>query len=1686
MGQVAVQTRAAVGGVQPFNAGLASMTSASNTAAGAMSRQTAIGTALRENVRSMIFPIGGMIGALNEAAFMSGRVADMQEAHSAAQAEVTRLTELGLEGTTQYNNAQKELEKSTRALNFTQRIATQSWFDVVFFMGSLVGAATGLADRYSELRKGTGMLAGASKGLGSIIKTGVTAPFTKLVDTLTGTTVHFTKTNNASKALVRGMSPLEGIVGKNTRSFDAQIGSMSKMATGAGVLGGALAALGSAAAVAAASFVAGLAITAVWRKEFTGASESMVQSVIDMGLAGEDLKVQQEAVRDSLNGLADTIFGIIPGYDEWRKQQDGVTDSSGKAKKEIVGVADAANVVGVAVDGTLQPLNDLAQYNLNAGATAGQLLEKAGLLGAGMKVLGTEMTLSGDQAVYLAQAWLQNGAASAKATQEAYNLVLSHKDFNEVAKMTIPEVVKLAAELEAQGLKAKETEVATREMTAAQIIATDAAAYETEQITSLSMETERLQQSNLEIIGVLQTQGTEFNRLSVGIAATEQGMVEFRDSQAQAYSDIVKNAEALGFQGEAYKATTGELLSYTASAQQTNDINQEGVDTWLTLSDSTRQALASYGLTAQMMGNVAEGTQDLTERQSTLIQVMSGVEDANAKNIDGMIELVNAGEDVNRVVGLTNEQIAEELRVLEASGEAHKLTAEQIQEHADAMAELDPIIQQLADDWGILNDAQFAATAEGQRVTEGVMAQQSALENARQDARDFAIAMGTDVVQAYAMSDEELLNHIRNMKNLPPTFETVAEASQRAAEEHLEGWVAAYDEIREAQEEWASTMTDALDTVGDEFGEELEGIGTDSKEKFKAGIAFDEQFWNEAFPQGMARAAFDKNVDIEDIIEDTKDLIDSAVEEGLITEEQAEESFYPFINWMEQNLPEDTRAAMAMLNAMMPELMAEFGGTIVDGIGRFDRKTEAAFNKGVVAPAQRAAELGFGPQGVAQSVVENMELLLPKIEEQNPEFFYAFQKALVDPLTQQERPFADQIQRLFDIFVSMGEAGKPMVEALDRNTDGTPDVLEDNIISETELAKNEAIANLMGIAPGAGTAGTDTGEAFKTGFGNSTDIWDPTTGLLNPLYAVPPAAQTVGSDSGSGFTTGWGTGVSAWNPSASIQPALDVLPTTAQTAGSDTLSAWRTGIDPMPAETGTVVQSTADEFGGLKDKLITAGSLIGIALNHIALKFTEWRDYVNGPMGLAGIGVNVNYGPLQTGLQVALSTLNINTVIGLGQIMASWMLHFQALNSYIPIQFGITTQLFAQYFPLINQATTQGLGLMLTTWINHFTALNAFVPTQLGITAQMFAQYLPLIGTAVAIGLGNVMISWVNHFTALNNYVNSTFPTIIGTFNTWMAAAAANVLSYTTFMSAYWMIHANSVSATVGTIAGHMGALASEYAALSNGVNATMSAISGYWITHASSLLGSVRMAVGHMVNYAREILALSRGINRTTSQMSGYWITHASSLNGSVNAMIRHLNRLASNVSSTMRRIVSSMRTAMAAANALRNAINRLQNKTITVTTRYRTRGRQGAARGFSGVVNRPTDIHAGEGGRPELVNITPLQGTPGARLNGLAAFRGLTPTRIGAANGLSPGSIMSGSSGNTTKTTTHTSGSQTTVRKQVISNASSSGQSSVMVSRHGGNGNPIIIDNHIILDSSEMKRWIRKVANEDYRSSR
>jgi hypothetical protein len=646
----------------------------------------------------------------------------------------------------------------------------------------------------------------------------------------------------------------------------------------------------------------------------------------------------------------------------------------------------------------------------------------------------------------------------------------------------------------------------------------------------------------------------------------------------------------------------------------------------------------------------------------------------------------------------------------------------------------------------------------------------------------------------------------------------------------------------------------------------------------------------------------------------------------------------------------------------------------------------------------------MGQDALGTVVTDNLARVIPQIQEMNPQFAAAFQNALVDPLTGQERPVEQQMQRILDIFYKAPDEFGAMIDLMDANGNRIPDIMEQDLVTPVEESRAQILEDFNAIPPGASTAASTAGSNFRSAWQGGMSNWNPGAPLVGKLQTIPPLATTTGGTAASGFSSGWTSNWGRFNPASEIQPKLNEIPPIANTAGAQATSQFGNGLRQLPINTQGTVTETGNKFQALHQAIDTERAAIFTSLGQISVTIFNWQTAVGDMLALMD---------LSTPMKTAIDKMHNTIILELGEVMTAWLLHFQALNSTIPVQLGLTAQTFTQYMSLVNTAVIMGLGTVMASWMLHFQALNSTVGIQLGLTAQVFTQYMALVNTAVILGLGNVMLSWVNHFTALNTMVSTRFATIVGTFNTWMALAATQVLTQTTAMSAYWMIHANSVGATIAAINARLGQLNAFTAATAGSVLTQTTNMSVSWASHASSVGSTVGTLQSHMARYQAGVQSARGAINTQTTQMSAHWLSHSNSVRGTLNTLgnaIRsmvsnaqsQLRSLASTVGSTMRSISSDMARAKSAADALRRSIDALKSKTITVRTNYVSSGSPPRrARGGIDVVTRPQDIHVGEGGRPELVQVTPLQGTAGAHLNGLAALRTSMEGTMRAAGG-------------------------------------------------------------------------------------
>jgi hypothetical protein len=1585
-----------------------------NTTTGSMNRHSAVITTLKENIRGMIFPIGGMIGALNEAAFMSGRVEDSEQNLSEAQAELNRLAAEGAQGTQEYARAQAAVDKAQRALNFTNRIMVQSWFDVVFFVGSLLGSMTGLIGRYKELSQATVQSSGAlnlfsarGKGLKGVLS----SVFTSIANTvggLGGLTGGFIKSAVGAKVAQSSLGQANQTMGLGTRAAggfkNALTGIASALGLGGGAataatgalgglekamsktssrttgakgsldalrtsgldstvamkgLSGALLLASASAAVVGGSILAAGAILVVFKDQFTALSESMVQGTINMGLAGEDLKKQQEGVRKAMDDFFATIFAGVPGMDQYVKKNQETAAASGEAAPKIVGVADATKEFGVAVDGTLQPLSDLAKYNLDAGATAGELLMKVGLLGAGMTNLSTGMAVTGDVAVRAATAYLQLGQDAAKAAQEDFNLVASQTSVAAAMNLTGDQIATLANWYRENTNAEEELKDEAKELTTEQQRQIDSTKAITEAMNGLNAQSISMMETNNAIVKGVGLQTQAFNENAVKLAAQASGIQTWRDSLAQSYHDIVENATALGFMGDATKANVVEMLRFTGVQTKMNEGNEASVETWFQLDDKMKATLGTFGLTDKVMGEVALGTRDLSAEQVNAIDSVGELDQANKDAVKAYNDLSTEIRAALAELGVTPEVMGQvedgtyqltdaELNLLNTQVQV----AETVDKMNEAISELHPSIQKLAEQYGLAGqEAEKFST-----VQEAVFGRMQDLDGQFKDtvksAVEFVDKQG-QLGEVTGMSEIELANFVATMEISNETMKSAAEIAQEESQALADSWEAGLERAVEAWETSSSAFATAAENISDEIGD----AGAEGAIKFTEG------FLTEFVPQQVIEEAFDENIDVEDLIGDIKKKAEDALEDGLISPIAMSQAIQPMIDEMEK-IPGKTEYSMGEMIAVARNAMTNLKPVIVGGIHEVGADAVKAFNTGVFQPLQTALEAGGGT-GVWGGLITNFQNVVNQLPPEYDRMKGDFNKTL----SMLQGDTRAQINAILPILREINPEWAKIVEQMDTDGDGIKDMFDNKITSPAEAMRDSIV------------------DAFIMVF--------DALGKVNPEFAK--AAQHLRDLKAAGD----GTSTALQGINLSTGQAID---------GLGQLDLEMTGLN----ETQQDAAIKAYELANNIDVVGRGFDAAQIPVERVRQGFID----ING-----------------TGL-VTSSTLG-----GVGDNATTAAGNLDTLQGSA---FGTLTDFNTLNDSAIDAGTGLGTaGMAAGTAGTQIADLNTTMDTTTRMT-----------------------IAWVGHFTAVSNAMSTIlFPALLELAGGYVALRDGIHSSLET-SNQNWSAHVTHVGGQIGVVVESMVGLASEYMALKAGIAGVLSATTQAWGSHSGAVSSIANNIVSNpMSHLARAYVDLRNGVRQVLRDGSNQWNGHASTVRQAANSAGNSVNQLRAHVVSNMNTIVSAMNRARAAANALKSSINALRSKTITVRTNYVTSGRKpGAARGFGpSVVNRPTDIHVGEGGRPELVSVTPLQGTPAARMGGKAALR--PGGGIGIGSTASTGRVFRAAQG-----LPQSSGSRSGIRGN----------------RAASQQQPTVIDNRIIIDGIEMKRWIRKTSNEGYSAMR
>lgn len=292
--------------------------------------------------------------------------------------------------------------------------------------------------------------------------------------------------------------------------------------------------------------------------------------------------------------------------------------------------------------------------------------------------------------------------------------------------------------------------------------------------------------------------------------------------------------------------------------------------------------------------------------------------------------------------------------------------------------------------------------------------------------------------------------------------------------------------------------------------------------------------------------------------------------------------------------------------------------------------------------------------------------------------------------------------------------------------------------------------------------------------------------------------------------------------------------------------------------------------------------------------------------------------------------------------------------------FGIAsalTQEMALAMKVVTNGTAQ-ISAQFNTMRQSITNTMAMVKTAIG---QTMTTAMATVVTAVTQGTTNIsasVLTMKQSVTTSIAQVQQIFSTLSTSITTYMSSMATSIQGFVTKATTS-LTSLGTATKTVHTALSSMSTSVTTYA------NSMATAIAGFASKSVSSF-NTVSSAVKTTQN------ALSNMSTSVSTYMSG---------------MTSKVNSFGSAASSSFSKVRSSADAATKSVKQLQAAINSLRDKTVTITTRYRTVGTRSVQHGgswiasgqhgFSALVNQPTTfkgVRMGEGFRPELVTVQPL----------------------------------------------------------------------------------------------------------------
>lgn len=1061
-------------------------------------------------------------------------------------------------------------------------------------------------------------------------------------------------------------------------------------------------------------------------------------------------------------------------------------------------------------------------------------------------------------------------------------------------------------------------------------------------------------------------------------------------------------ARATAAQQTAFDNAVPAIYSATIALEEEIGMNKEAAATWSQLSESSKAALRQYGLTDEAMTRVILTGQGLTEQGRWMIDVQAELDRTTVASVSSMAELEAATGGVGKSFGQTEEQIRFMMQRLAESNDITGVTRDQHADHLNTMMDLNPQIQKVAYSWGIYTDSTLGANAEGQRMIEKLQDMSSAMDTNEDTVRDLAETYGLDMHESFKMSHEDIIAWLADADNLNEKQMSVAEKAEEASQAFAEKWGQNLDDITQKMSEWNSHMNSQANSMFDEMGAEVERHGDDFKTKFKAGFGFTEQFMKELFPQELIAWTLDDSLNFDDIITKLRGDVELALSNGLITEQMAEESMYPLIDWAENGLPEQFAGSIDYLAGALPGQIERLTPVLLNGVTQVGADAKDAIRTGIAEPLiEDLKGLMHGDSGaeVTANWQKGLDGMLSSLGEKHPEV----EEAIRGMMSTAGPTMEEQANAMIAAIEQIDPALAQTIKDIDTDSDGISDIYDTNIVDPTRAMVDAAILEYRELLMFQGKWSKDMETKFQHDVPNAMDLLKSgtATGFDEAKHAANVGQQGVVDEVG-----GVKTGIEQQVPlveQAIMELEVGFKELIAFINGPQGLGSinYRLIYDRLVEQqepVRTALTSVGGAFTQLRDfangQLGLSGINFGIvpymlsqatpniiaAMQALGATFTETRDYINGEYGLAGI----NFGVIATSLTNSMPTI----MAGLGTLdtnIQGWMNGMSTglgMFNFTPFNTAWNTEATSGIMPSLG-----ALGTTITTWMAGMSTgmgMMDFTPMHTAFNTAMDTLYNNLNTKTT-----NLSTLWVTHgqsVLANINVINGYFATYLAHLDT----LYGNLDGKTTNLSTLYVTHGQSILASINILNGHFRTYEGYMDTLYNNLNTKTTNTSALWVTHGSSLLSSVNIIKGHLDDYDTHASQIEQGIKADTENMGAHFERMRDRIGDAADRIEDHVRGMAGVWHNNLDAMQRDATATIGKVDDMREAINRLQNKTITIHTNYTSSGTPavgGRQHGFEGIVTQPTRFLVGENHQPELVIVEPLNSSKS--INSEAASR-------------------------------------------------------------------------------------------------